>query len=181
MDTAPAAGSGAAVASDADPAEGAPASIESLQAELAAARDEVGQFRSKYLRAEADMQNYRKAVDRQRLEAQRAFRHAVLGRFLPAIDNLERALQQGERETVSLDALREGVRLTHRGLLDALAAEGVKPIEATGAPFDPHYHEAIGAAPGGADVAPNTVIGVVEQGYTIDGTVLRPARVVVAG
>lgn len=173
-------------ASETDEATGAPRGDETpeervarLERELEAARDEAAQFRNKYLRAEADMQNYRKSVDRVAVERDRAFRRSLLARFLPVIDNLDRALAQTERGG-SIEAIAEGVRLTRKGMLDVLAAEGVQAIEAQGQPFDPHVHEAVGTAPATPETPAGTVVAEAEKGYTFEGLVLRPARVIVA-
>jgi molecular chaperone GrpE len=91
------------------------------------------------------------------------------------VDNLERALASAEK---SEQHLAEGVRLVHSELVGVLQRNGVEPFDPTGEPFDPEVHEALSTQPAdGAD--PGTVVGVMEKGYKLNGTVLRPARVVV--
>jgi len=108
----------------------------------------------------------RRAAAEIRLQRQRLLRH-----LLVVADNLERALAHAEES----ESLREGVQLTLRALTRQLAQEGVTPIEALGQPFDPRLHEAVAGdgSPG------DTVVEVLETGYTLSGGLLRPARVVV--
>jgi molecular chaperone GrpE len=97
--------------------------------------------------------------------------------LLPVLDNLERALESaGESE----QHLAKGVRLVHSELAAVLQRNGIEPFDPTGEPFDPEVHEALSMQPAdGAD--PGIVVGVMEKGYKLNGTVLRPARVVVSG
>jgi molecular chaperone GrpE len=92
------------------------------------------------------------------------------------VDNLERALASAEE---SEQHLAEGVRLVHSELVAVLQRNGIEPFDPTGEPFDPEVHEALSTQPAdGAD--PGIVVDVMEKGYKLNGTVLRPARVVVS-
>jgi molecular chaperone GrpE len=150
-------------------------SLGECQVALAAARQEASELRDKYLRAAADVESIRKRAE-QNAAAQTARRLRDFSvRLLEVVDNLERALVHAPQG----DALRPGVQATLQQLQNALRTEGVLPIPvAIGAPFDPQVHEAVAGHV--ADVERETVAEVTQTGYTFDGQLLRPARVVVA-
>ncbi len=143
-----------------------------------AAVDEVN-WQQKALKLQAEMDNFRKRQERRAEESTANERERLIGRFLPVLDNLSRALahqpQAGEDQT---EILRQGVELTQRELLRILEGEGVVPLETVGQPFDPEWHEAIATIP--AEVEPGTVVEQVETGYKVGDKLLRPAKVVVA-
>ncbi len=129
----------------------------------------------RYLRAEAEIENTRKRALRQREEALASLRRDILSRMLTVADNLERALAHAGDDS---GPLRAGVEATYRELTRILATEGVQRIEALDAPFDPALHEAT-AVVLRPDLQEERVIAVDLPGYTLDGALLRPARVVV--
>jgi molecular chaperone GrpE len=131
-------------------------------------------FRSKYLYAVAETENTRKRLQRRSDDAVRAVKKRLLVEFLPVLDNLERALAYDDSE-----GMRAGLDATLRAFEAALQREGVAPISTAGKPFDPTVAEAIATQPA-AGVADETVIDEAQRGYTVDGELLRPARVVVA-
>jgi molecular chaperone GrpE len=145
------------------------------QMALEASRAEVAEFRDKYIRAVAALDNKRKQAERDisMKVAERVRSYST--RMIEVADNLERALlHSGEG-----DPLYPGVRATLQQLLAALRQEGVEQIAVEpGAAFDPQVHEAISGY--AADVTHDTVAEVTQAGYTLDGQVLRPARVIVA-
>jgi molecular chaperone GrpE len=158
--------------SDETPATEASADCAELQAENAALRDRL-------LRALADAENTRRRADRASAEARQSAVADFARELLAVADNLQRALAAvGEEARRGEGSLIEGVEVTRRLLTLAFERFGVRPIEALGKRFDPALHEAV-AMEESAD-APGTVVGVVEDGYTINGRLLRPARVVVA-
>jgi molecular chaperone GrpE len=99
----------------------------------------------------------------------------LLERFLPVLDNLERALQSN----ADGETLRGGIEQTLRGFEALLAGEGVKAVDVKGKPFDPRVAEAIGTSTS-SDEADDTVVAVAEKGYTLGDELLRPAKVIVA-
>jgi molecular chaperone GrpE len=160
-----------AVIDDAPKADGA-----DLRAQLDAATAKADDNYNKYLLAMADFENYKKRMQRDIESVVTGHRRKLLERFLPVMDNLERALQFDKS---GADKLRGGIEQTLRQFESVLAGEGVKPIDVKGKPFDPHVAEAIGTLPGNG--APDdTVIEVAEKGYTIGEELLRPAKVLVA-
>ncbi len=93
-------------------------------------------------------------------------------------DNLEKAIDHTKTET-SVDALREGVELTLKALMDALQKAGVETIDAVGGPFDPNFHEAVSEVPDDG-VETGTVLKDLQKGYTLNQRLLRPSMVVVS-
>jgi molecular chaperone GrpE len=142
----------------------------------------TAQQRDEYLalaqRTQADFENYRKRVAREAAAAQERGKAALAKEMLPALDNLDRALEAAAND----DPLLEGVRLVRSELGAALARCGIESFSPVGEQFDPSFHEAIATAPQeGQDAkASGTVVEVYQAGYRIGASVIRPARVVVA-
>ncbi len=144
---------------------------------LTAERDE---FKDKWLRALADLDNQRKRSRREVDDARRFAQADLLRPLLDIADNFERALQAMDgSEEVTAAGVRQGVELIHQNFRTVLRDRGVEPIEAAGTEFDPALHEAVAQVPS-ADHAAGIVIDVVQQGYRFGDLVLRPARVVIA-
>jgi molecular chaperone GrpE len=125
-------------------------------------------------RTQADFENYRKRMARETAVAEGRGIAKVVKEILPALDNFELALQAAGDDEVA-----EGFKLVRNELLAALARLGIEPFSPEGEPFDPSEHEAMSQRPV-EGVEAGTVASVYQQGYRIDGSVLRPARVVVA-
>jgi molecular chaperone GrpE len=170
--------------SERDPAAGeAAAEAEAAAAEATGAAaaapapppDDAAQWRDKYLRALAELDNYRKRQERDREIARLYATEALLREVLPVVDDLETA----SRIDANPDAIREGIALALRHLVNALEAKGMRPIDALGQPFDPRFHEAMGFLPA-AGKPPNTVVAELKRGYVFHDRVLRPAKVQIA-
>ena len=125
-------------------------------------------------RTQADFENYRKRMGREVGAAENRGIAKVVKEILPALDTLELALQAAGDGEVA-----DGFKLVRNEFLAALARVGIEPFSPEGEPFDPSLHEAM-SQQSFDGVATGTVASVYQQGYRIDGTVLRPARVVVA-
>jgi molecular chaperone GrpE len=126
-------------------------------------------------RIQADFENYRKRAAREAAAAGERAKSGLVRELLPIVDNLERALasaEEGEQH------LAEGVRLVHAELIAVLERNGVQQFDPAGDKFDPSEHEALSVREEGEA---GVVLDVVEKGYRSNGTVLRPARVVVSG
>jgi molecular chaperone GrpE len=141
---------------------------------LAKAQAEREEYLALAQRTQADFENYRKRMARETAVAESRGIAKVVKEILPAVDNLELALQAAGDDEVA-----EGFRLVRNEFLAALARLGIEPFSPEGQPFDPSEHEAMSQQPV-EGVETGTVASVYQQGYRIDGTVLRPARVVVA-
>jgi molecular chaperone GrpE len=143
-------------------------------------RAETGpDYKDRWLRAEAELQNYRKRVQREFEETRRGAEEGALLELLPVLDDLERALA-GMREAGAPDGWTQGVTLTAQRMRDALGRLGVEVVDPAGQPFDPAFHEAVLEMPAPEGVAAGTVLQVAQKGYRRGERALRAARVVVA-
>jgi molecular chaperone GrpE len=142
---------------------------------LAGAQLERDEYLDLARRTQADFENYRKRAAKEVAAAGQRAKSGLVRELLPVVDNLERALASaGEEE----QHLAEGVRLVHSELIAVLERNGVEQFDPSGERFDPGEHEALSMRDGEAEAG--TVLDVVEKGYRANGTVLRPARVVVS-
>jgi molecular chaperone GrpE len=130
-------------------------------------------YRDLYLRAMADMANFRRRTEQRAEQQIESERRRLLQEFLEVADNLERALDHLDEPR-----LREGLRLTYEGLKRFLEHEGVEPVSAEGRTFDPEVHEAVATVPAAGE--PGRIVEQVRKGYHYRGRLLRPARVVVS-
>jgi molecular chaperone GrpE len=147
--------------------------------ELTARADKADEYLELAQRTKADFENYRKRASREAAAAQDRGIAKLALELLPAVDDLDRALQATDGHEES-DTLVSGVKLVHAGVLAALARLGIEPYSPVGEPFDPQHHEAVAQQPvEGAE--PGTIVEVYQRGYRLGESVLRPARVVVAG
>ena len=144
--------------------------------ELSAAKAKAEENYNKFLYAMADFENYKKRMERQIGDIALSGKRSVLVKFLPVIDNLERALSY----TIENEGLQGGLHATRRGFENALASENVKAVSLKGKPFDPRLAEAIGTQPAPAGVADEIVLEEAAKLYMIGEDVLRPAQVIVA-
>ncbi len=135
-------------------------------------------YKNLALKTAAEFDNYRKRITREKAQWKREALADFLKDFLPAFDDLDRAITEGEKHD-SYDVVHDGARLVRDNMKKSLQKAGVTEIEAEGKQFNPLYHEAMTMVPmPGAE--PNSVIEVFQSGYMIDDFVLRPAKVVVA-
>ena len=150
----------------------------SLDEQLEATRGERDENYDKWQRALAELENYRRRVQRE-TEELRIYQALPLALdLLPGLDNLQRALQAAEAAEAA-EELVEGVKMVATQFDSILARHGIEPIVAIGEPFDPSVHEAIQQMPS-ADHEPMTVIEEVERGFRLGERVVRPAKVIVA-
>jgi len=157
-----------------------PDTVESASA--VADADELQKQRDDYydrlLRKTAEFDNYRKRVDRDRQSMADAVTTDVVRDLLPLVDDLERALK-ADTGADGAEAYRKGVELIHRQLIEILRKRGVQPIEALGADFDPHFHQAITHEPAEGR-REGEVIEEFGRGYTLNDKLIRPSIVKVA-
>jgi len=144
-----------------------------------AATGEPEDFKDRWLRAEAELQNFRRRAQREWEEGRRAAEEAVLLDMVALIDDLERA-HEAAAGGESVGPWVDGVGLVLQKGRDALERQGVSAVNPAGLPFDPRFHEAILEVEATPEVAPGTVIRVVNKGYRRGDRALRVARVVVA-
>jgi len=158
--------------SDDEPVEG------TEPAAAAAQGSQVAELQERVLRAQAELENYRKRSRREYDEAQRYREIDVLRDLLPVLDNVLRAIEAAEK-TADVESLRSGFRMTAQQLEKLLGSHGCQTIETDGAAFDPAVHDAIlqQEVPG---VVAGTVVGTASRGYKLHDRVVRPAQVIVA-
>jgi molecular chaperone GrpE len=149
--------------------------IDALQAQLAEAESKASEYKDGWARSQAEFQNYKKRIERDNELTYASMKGDIIKKVLPALDDLERALQNRPAD----DAWASGIELIARKLQNILESEGVKRIEAKGAAFDPNFHEAITHEPSDG-VESEHVIDVVQNGYMLGERVIRPALVRVA-
>jgi molecular chaperone GrpE len=137
-------------------------------------------YKDRWLRAEAELQNARRRLQREREDAVRASEDRVLLDLIGLLDDLERALAALTPEQAA-DAWTQGVALTAQRMRDTLARHGVTPIASVGERFDPQVHDALLEIPASEGLTPGHVAQEVQRGYRRGDRALRPARVVVAG
>lgn len=177
-----AAGTGAAPDAPAEsivPAEPPPLSREQWE-ELKARADKADENWDRFLRAAADLENYKKRAARERQEAVQYANETLVSKLLPVLDNFDRALAAADAgQSADAAALRAGVEMIRQQLHQVLAESGLEVVDGLGQPFDPRVHEAIGQQET-ADVPEGQVIQQVRKGYKLRGRLLRPASVIVA-
>jgi len=141
-------------------------------------KKELGVVNGRYLRLAADFDNYRKRQARERLEMAQFANESLVIDILPILDNLERALSAADGSK-GLESVVKGVELTFRMFQGVLGKTGVERMKVLGEKFDPHFHEAV-AQKVTDEVETETITDELEAGYTLNGRVVRPAKVRVA-
>lgn len=160
-----------------DPGE---VSIASLQAQLGEAAEDVAKYKDLALRAEAEMQNLRRRASKDLEKAHKFGLEGFVQNLLPVVDSLEKAVESAEHaEESGIEVIVEGIGLCQKMLLDALAKGGVAVIDPMGEPFDPNLHQAMSMVEN-PDVEPNSVVAVVQKGYTLNERLVRAAMVMVS-
>ncbi len=157
--------------------QGAAAALEASEIEIGKLKADLDDATDRVLRAQAELENYRKRARREIEDERRYATLPLLRDVLPVLDNFQRAIAAAEKTEGS--ALLDGVRMIAQSLLSVLAKHDCKPIEALHRPFDPAVHEAISQQPS-AEYPPNTVLLVAQDGYTLFDRVVRPAQVIVS-
>jgi len=164
--------------SEASETAGATADASEEASREAALERERDNYKDLLLRRTAEFENFRKRTERDRLAQTEAAAADLVAELLPLMDDLERALQ-AEAGSEAVEAYRRGVELIHRQLSEVLRKRGVMPIEALGADFDPHYHEAVSHEPA-AGRREGEIIEEYGRGYMLGDRLLRPSMVKVA-
>lgn len=151
----------------------------SAELRLAAAEAELARYKDQYVRAEAEMANFRRRVEKDVENAHKFGQEKLSKELLAVADNLERTILAAQGDVTDVTPIKEGVEMTLKGLLDAFAKFSIEALNPEGAPFDPQYHQAMSMVEN-PNVEPNTVIAVMQKGYTLHGRLIRPAMVMVS-
>ncbi len=157
-----------------------------LEADLAVQTAKADEYLDLAKRTKADFENYKKRATREMGLAEARGVTKLARELLPAVDNLDRALTAAQAAGATTDSdttegtLVSGIQLVHADVIAALARVGIEPFSPAGEQFDPQHHEAVAQQPV-EGVAAGTIVEVYQRGYRLGESVLRPARVVVAG
>ena len=141
-------------------------------------QEEVQKQYELYLRSQAEIENIKKRTAKEKQEWVKYANETLIKDVLPVMDNLEKAISHSQNEA-SLEALREGVELTLKGLKDTLKKSGLEEIKAVGEKFDPSFHEAVSEAED-ENLKPGTVVHELQKGYILNNRLIRPSMVVVS-
>jgi len=150
--------------------------LEELRQKLEGAQIEARTNHDRFLRERAELENFKKRMQREKAEALRFASEPLIRELLPVVDNLERAVEHGSGDGQSV---LEGVRLVLKAFREVLDRHGVQPIEAVGEPFDPSRHQAM-AQVESSEHEPNRVVEQHHRGYLLHDRLLRPALVTVS-
>ncbi len=162
--------------------EGVDGSSTDAKSELAQALLQVDEYRDKAARAQAELQNVRRRAEKDVENAHKYSLENMTKELLPVLDNLERGLEAVPAESSEdavVKSLKEGIELTLSLFIKALARVNIEQVDPGGEPFNPQFHQAITMVEE-ASVEPNSVVDVMQKGYTLHGRLLRPAMVVVS-
>ena len=135
--------------------------------------------RERVLRLQAEFENFKRRVDREKADFYRHATSDLVERLLPVVDNFDRALLHAHEDPRQAGPFLEGVDLIHKQLLEVLTKHGLTPVETLDRPFDPEVHEAVATEETDA-VPSNTVLAELQRGYRFHGRLLRPAMVKVS-
>ncbi|MGD8229516.1 MAG: nucleotide exchange factor GrpE [Desulfobacteraceae bacterium] len=131
-----------------------------------------------YLRSEAEIENIKKRNRKDKEEWVKYANETLIKEILPVMDNLEMAISHSQQEN-SIQALKEGVELTLKGLRDVLGKSGLEEVKAEGEPFDPSYHHAVSEL-ADENVEPGIILQELQKGYVLKKRLIRPAMVIVS-
>ncbi|PKH99926.1 nucleotide exchange factor GrpE [Glaciecola sp. 33A] len=153
--------------------------VAQLEAALEVANSTIEGQKDAVLRARADMENARRRAEQEVDKARKFALERFAGELLPVLDNLERAIQGADAENEAIKPVVEGVDLTLKSFINVVEKFGMVIVDPQGEAFNPELHQAMSMQET-ADFAPNTVMAVMQKGYTLNGRLLRPAMVMVS-
>ncbi|WP_299202064.1 nucleotide exchange factor GrpE [uncultured Amphritea sp.] len=155
------------------------ADIDTLQLELAQAQDQVAALKDQELRTRAEMQNIRRRAEQDVEKAHKFALEKFANELLPVVDSLERAIEASSSDDEAVVVLREGVEMTLNMFITGLGKFKVDQHNPVGEPFNPEFHQAMSMVPN-PDVPANSVMAVMQKGYSLNGRLIRPAMVIVS-
>lgn len=148
------------------------------QSEVDTLKEQVQELKDKNLRLFAEFENYKKRTIKEKLELIKNASQDTLSSLLPVLDDFDRAKKVAEQDG-SKESFPEGINLVYNKLYNILSGRGLKPMESTGEPFDPEYHEAFTEIPAPSEEMKGKVIDTIEKGYFLNDKIIRHAKVVV--
>ncbi|MFH1313182.1 MAG: nucleotide exchange factor GrpE [Candidatus Eisenbacteria bacterium] len=152
--------------------------IEALSGKLESVKKELQETKDQLLRGLADFDNYRKRIAREREHMTKCANEELIRRLLEVVDNVELALEAAS-DAKDFEGFRQGIEMIYKRMSEILSKEGLCPIICLGEDFDPNYHEAVMAIDAEGKES-EKVVEEMQKGYTLDGRVIRPSKVVVS-
>ncbi|MEM7572001.1 MAG: nucleotide exchange factor GrpE [Bacteroidota bacterium] len=146
--------------------------------ELALAQQQLAEQENRYLRLFAEFENYKKRNQRERLQLMETAGRKTMSALLPVLDDFDRARHAAEQND-ELESFEKGIGIVIKKLRTTLEGQGLRSMQSTGESFDPDFHEAITEIPAPTKDLQGKVVDTVETGYTLNGTIIRHAKVVV--
>lgn len=150
--------------------------LHSLGSAEETAKEPAEEYKNRYLRALADLENYKKRTNLEKEEMAKYANESLVKELLPALDGFAKALEHADK--MKDEEIVKGIALVQKLFEDALKKAGVEEISAVGKPYDPHMHEAIYMKESGQQ--PGIVMEEAQKGYTMRGRLIRPAMVIVS-
>jgi len=149
-----------------------------VEDKLNALQQENEELRDKYLRLAAEFNNYKRRMVKEKMDMMNNAAQDTMSALLPVLDDFDRASKAAEQNDKG-DLFAEGIGLVYKKLYNILKQKGLEPMDSEGQPFDPELHEALTEVPAPSDDMKGKVVDVIERGYTLNGKIIRHAKVVV--
>jgi molecular chaperone GrpE len=146
---------------------------------IAKKEEEINELNNRFLRLNADFQNYKKRAEKERADVYQFGNEKIVTDLLPILDNLERANSSANEESSAGDSIAKGVEMVMQQFRDILKKHGVEEIQSIGEEFDPNLHHAV-MQEDHPEYESNQVMDVFQKGYTLNGKVIRPSMVKVS-
>lgn len=153
--------------------------VSGIEDAVAIVQKQADENQNRYLRAQADFDNFRRRTLKEKEELTQYASLKIISQLLPVLDNFQRALQTGGDDADS-GSFAKGVDMIYRQLSQVLEAEGLKPMESVGQPFDPEWHQAVMRVES-EEHEEGIIVEVIQTGYVLKDKVIRPAMVKVSG
>jgi molecular chaperone GrpE len=149
-----------------------------VEEKLNALQEENDELRDKYLRLAAEFNNYKRRMVKEKMDMMNNAAQDTMSALLPVLDDFDRARKAADQNDKG-DLFAEGIGLVYKKLYNTLKQKGLEPMDSEGQPFDPELHEALTEIPAPAEDLKGKVVDIIERGYTLNGKIIRHAKVVV--
>jgi molecular chaperone GrpE len=147
--------------------------------EVAKLKQEIGEYKDKYVRLYADFDNYKRRTAKEKIEFHKTATESLILAMLPILDDFERASKTFTAEMKELEPVKQGFDLIYTKMYKALSSQGLVPIKAIGEVFDSELHEAITQIPAPSEDLKGKVVDEVEKGYYLGEKVIRFSKVII--
>ena len=150
----------------------------SVEDQLQALQQENGELRDKYLRLAAEFDNYKRRMVKEKMQMMNNAARDTMSALLPVLDDFDRAKKAADQNDKG-NLFEEGIGLVYRKLYTTLEQKGLEPMDSEGQDFDPELHDAMTETPAPSEELKGKVVDVIDRGYTLNGNIIRHAKVVV--